>query len=191
MSLQRFATVALAASLMTAAAPGAAQQVQAFLGGGPTWRGTGTRGASVDAVTVEAGLGTDVAPHLDLRLIGGLTVGGATEALAVGAPCDPDGRCPGGRLGVLVPGSQYHARAGLAWSVPGLDDRLELQGGAGVYTASVAGPDAVLGLHAGLAALPLRRLGIGLEVARLTSDLGTVRWLVTPSVRIQVGAIRR
>ena len=187
-SLIAAAVVAAVAALGLTTAAGA-QRLQIEAAGGPTWRraAAGTNGPGLDAMTLEAGVGLRVARGLRLRAALGTTVGGATEFIAIGAPCDPSGFCPGGgRLGTVVPGEMYHGRAGIAWTVPGAGDRFEARAGAGAHTASVSGPDTVFGIDAGVSAAITRWLRVGVDATRFTTDLGLLRWMVSPSIQLRL-----
>lgn len=181
-SLAVVATLALTASA-------AAQRLEIHAAAGPTWRGAadGRHRSGFDAMTFEGSVTRRVADRFKLRAALGVTVGSASVAIATGAPCDPSGFCPGGgRLGTLIPGTTYRGRAGIAWVVPGTADRLEARAGAGVHAASVSGPDAVLGIDAGISAAIVPWLHIGVDATRFTSDLGVLRWIVTPTIRLRL-----
>jgi hypothetical protein len=180
--------IVVAAAGLGAAASASAQRLELQASAGPTWRGvqSGGHGPSFDALTLEGGVARRVARGFKLRAAVGMTMGGASEVIAISASCIPFVGCGGGKLGTVVPGAMYHGRAGFAWTLPATGERLEARAGAGVHMGSVSGPDAVLGIDAGVSAVITPWLHVGLDATRLTSELGLLRWLVTPAIQLRL-----
>jgi hypothetical protein len=178
-------TFAIAALLGTAL-PIEAQRFQANLSGGPTWRGT-SAGDGFDAMSLTAGVGTKLKGRWSLSIEGGVTLGTSTETIPLGMPCDIATLCQGtGEFGILVPGSLYSGQTVLAWTVPGARDRLEVRGGAGVYGARVVGGDVTMGFSIGGSVAVLPWLHLGADATRLISDLGRLRWMVSPAIQLRL-----
>jgi hypothetical protein len=112
--------IVVAAAWLGAAASASAQRLELQASAGPTWRGvqSGGHGPSFDALTLEGGVARRVARGFKLRAAVGMTMGGASEVIAIRASCIPFVGCGGGKLGTVVPGAMYHGRAGFAWTLP-------------------------------------------------------------------------
>jgi hypothetical protein len=168
-------------------ASASAQRLEFDASVGPTWRRAQSGGLSgFDALTLEGGIARRVGERFKLRAALGATVGSAAEIIPIGAPCVPFVRICNGNFGTVVPGAMYHGRAGFAWAVPGAGDRFEARAGAGVHTGSVRGPNTVFGIDAGVSAAITPWLHVGVDATRLTSDLGLLRWLVTPAIQVRL-----
>lgn len=159
----------------------AAQQWHADLGVGPTLRvpggGSGLQAHLFDSWTLTAAVERQVRDGFGVRLHGGLTVGSVTEAIPLGIPCPLNTPCLSTGT-IEVPGAIAQLGVTAVWGA----GRFRVGAGPALYTATDAGTTA--GVHGMAGYRLLGWLEAETAVARFASELGSIGWLVSPSLKI-------
>lgn len=186
----------LAASLVGAAGPAAAQQTGVVLTAGLAWRnradpiGTGDSRLRRDAVLLHAALrrrlATGVAWTAGLSVVVGDEV--VSEPLCVEGPDCFGGPLPEGRTDLA--GTMYQARLGVVAAPPAWGGVVEVEAGPALaWVPSGSDGEVSPAGYASLVAHPIpgaRRIGVGLEVSRLFPSRGNLGWVLSPTLSLRL-----